>query len=99
MVWHVSQVSYCLLRLLPSSLLLRERNADTDYFVQSFRIPDQVPSDLQTPLPLPDFLPMANRLQLIAITNKTPLRNVNCPIADTITKTGVAHTLGPNFIL
>ena len=34
---------------------------------------------------------MANGLYLIATTNKTPLRNRNCPITDPITEMGVAH--------
>ena len=42
------------------------------------------PSDLQTPLPLPDGV------YLIAIINKTPLGKGNC----LITEMGVAHTVG-----
>ena len=51
-------------------------------------------SDLQTPLSLPDFPPLANALSLISTTNKTPLRNGNCPITDPIMKMRVAHTVG-----
>ena len=32
---------------------------------------------------------------LIAIINKTPLRNENCPITDPIAEMGVAHTVWP----
>ena len=38
---------------------------------------------------------LANRVYLIAIINKTPLRNRNCPITNLIIKMGVAHTVGP----
>jgi hypothetical protein len=53
------------------------------------------PSDLQTPLPLPDFThwPMDFTLYVV-ITNKIPLHNENCPITDPITEMGVAHTVG-----
>ena len=40
-----------------------------------------------------NFSPLANVLYLTATTNKTPLRNGNCPITDSITKMGVAHTV------
>ena len=52
-------------------------------------------SDLQTQLPLPEFLTIGQWGYLIAIINKTPLRNGNCPITNLITKMGVAHTVGP----
>ena len=42
-----------------------------------------------------NFFPLANGLYLIATTNKTPLRNGNCPVTNLITKMGVAHTAGP----
>ena len=54
---------------------------------------DMAPSDLQTPLPYQNFSPLANVVYLIAIINKTPLRNGNCPIMNLITKMGVAHTV------
>ena len=41
-----------------------------------------------------NFSPLANGVYLIATTNKTPLRNGNCPITDPITEMGVAHTVG-----
>ena len=46
----------------------------------------RTPNDLQTPLPLPEFFPIANGLYLIATTNKTQLPNEICPVADPITK-------------
>ena len=46
-------------------------------------------SDLQTPLPLPEFFPISQQVYLIAIINKTPLRNGNCPITNLITEMGV----------
>jgi hypothetical protein len=41
------------------------------------------------------FSLLANVVYLIAIINKTPLRNGNCPITDPIAEMGVAHTVGP----
>ena len=41
-----------------------------------------------------NFSPLANGLYFTVITNKTPLRNGNCPITDPITEMGVAHTVG-----
>ena len=38
--------------------------------------------------------PLANRVYLITIVNKTPLRNGNCPVTNLITEMGVAHTVG-----
>ena len=40
-----------------------------------------------------NFSPLVNKVYLIAIINKTPLRNGNCPITDPIAKMGVAHTV------
>ena len=37
---------------------------------------------------------VANGVYLIAIINKTPLHNGNCPILDPTTKMGLAHTVG-----
>ena len=51
-----------------------------------------VPSDLQTPLPIPEFFLID--LYLIATTKKTPLGDENFPITESITNMGVAHTLG-----
>ena len=46
-----------------------------------------------------NFPPLANGLYLISTTNKTLLRNGNCPVTDPITEMGVAHTatVGQNF--
>ena len=37
--------------------------------------------------------PLANEVYLIAIINKTPLRNGYCPVTNLITELGVAHTV------
>ena len=52
------------------------------------------PSDIQTPLPLLDFPPLANGFYLIIIFDKTPLHNGTYPIMKCITEMGVAHTVG-----
>ena len=59
------------------------------------------PSDLQTPLPLPEFFPIGQLgfisdqyKVIILITNKTPLRNGNYHTTDPITEMGIAHTVG-----
>ena len=41
-----------------------------------------------------NFSPLTNRVYLIAIIDKTPLRNGNCPVINLITQMGVAHTVG-----
>ena len=41
-----------------------------------------------------NFSPLANGVYLIAIINKTPLRNGNCPITGPLAEMGVAHTVG-----
>ena len=41
---------------------------------------------------------MADGLYLIVTTNKTRLRNGNCPITDPITEMGVAHTVGLCYV-
>ena len=41
-----------------------------------------------------NFSLLANGLYFIVTTNKTLLRNGNCPIMDPITELGVAHTVG-----
>ena len=45
-----------------------------------------------------NFSPLANGLYLIATTNKTPLRNGNCPIMDPITEMAVDISWGINIL-
>ena len=40
------------------------------------------------------FLHWLQQVYRIAIINKTPLHNGNCPITDPIAKMGVAHNIG-----
>jgi hypothetical protein len=58
----------------------------------------QAPSDLQTPLPLPEFFSLVNGVYFIVIIIKTLSCNGHCPNTNLITKMGVAHTVGPVFL-
>ena len=63
------------------------------YLVQSIDIHPQV---IYKPHCLyQNFSPLANGLYFIATTNKTPLRNGNCPVTNPITEMGVARTIEP----
>ena len=42
---------------------------------------------------------LANGVYFIAIINKTPLRNGNCPIMNLIIEIGVSHTVGQVLLL